>query len=306
MKGREPLYLKPGMDDAELFREFNGRNPYYRHIAWRLAQHVRRVASRPQERILDILGRTGYATRAFGSRLTATIIEHRPAFVEYLKGEFVARDPMVEVRTDDVRSSPIFPDNLLADVAVCCEQASLLQPGYDEFAFKLGDALDDDGVFGMTLGPSNHQFRTYRIADYRSGVVKGGEVMSELSHPIRQAVHAEVVRIARERHGFDRDNAWPPAAKAFDPVEVRSANEKAGFENLAIIEEIFPVPGHQIHLYDQNGWTFYMRWPPLSDLPQEDKIALLSEAVEAVRARPEYDDWCQVDAYHPVAYYLAW
>ncbi len=306
MKGREPLYLKPGMDDLELFQQFNARSPYYRHIAARLAMHVVDALGEYPDSIVDILARTGYATRAFGVR-EVVLVEHRPAFAEYLMGTEFASDERGDIRIDrcDVTcNEPLSDLESCERVVICCEQAAMLHPVYQSFIWQVCEATDTE-VFAMTLGPSHHRFTTYRVADHRSGVVKDGEVMSELSHPIRQATHAEIVRLAKERHGFDRDDAWPPVAKAFDPCEVRNANEQAGFNGLQIIEETFVVPGHQIHLYDQNGWTFYMRWSPLSDLSGDAKIALLSEAITNVRARPEYDAWCEIEAYHPVAFYIA-
>lgn len=73
-----------------------------------------------------------------------------------------------------------------------------------------------------------------------------------------------------------------------------------------IAEEVFPVPGHQIHLYGQNGWTSFFRFAPLVDLPTDIKIAILTEAIETVRAMPEYDEWCATTANHPVAYLIAY
>ncbi len=301
MDGREPLYLQPGMSEAELFREFNARDPYYRHIAARLVALVRLV--RPNfGRTLDIFGRTGYLTRAAMAHASSVVvIEHRPAFAEYLRGEFAA-DHGITILEGELFEA-LRKVAIGVDTALCCEQAHFLQPKYEEFV-KLLAAVSKGALLGMTLGPSHHRFATMRLSDFRSGAVRAG-TMVELSHPIHQAVHAEILKIVRERHGYERQDAWPPAAVAYDLAAVRAANEAARFRNLMVIEETFPVSGHQIHRYGQNGWTSFFRWPPLADLGTDVKISICREAVTSVRNRSEYDDWCKVTAYHPVAYLIA-
>lgn len=315
MRGFEPLYLRPGMTDVELFLEFNNRNPYYRIIAHSLVENIcsfgprlRGVGRDRFGNVCDVLGRTGYAAWAAVSFAESiTFVEHRPDFLEYLRREFDGFGDTISIV--DAPSIVGLPNVLRAqsrlfDTVLCCEQVSQLYDSYTEFVSSL--PLADGAVLGLTLGPSHHRFTTFRVADFRSGVVRDGEIMSELSHPIRQAAHRELVRLAKERHDYDRNDAWPPAAKAFDPAEVREANWVAGFADCLVLESAFPVPGSAIHLYIQNAWTSNMRFPPLADLPQDAKIALLKDSFEIVRAMPEYPQWCGVPAYHPVAFYIAW
>lgn len=308
MKGHEPLYLADCLSEADLFREFNGRDPYYRHIAARAVQHL-------QMRVgiisgaLVIMDRNGGVTRALEAvARNITIVEHRSPFLSCIADEFAASANVITAPAQSVEylGETIAHLARTFSAALCVEQASLLQPRYPDFVRALASrAFLGNMTFLMTLGPSHHRFAAFRIADYRSGEVKPGEIMSELSHPIHQAVQREVLRIVRERHGYTRDDVWPPAAKAFDLTSIREANEAAGFRNLAVVEETFAVPGTHVYLYGQNGWTSFFRWSPLADLPIATKIAILREAIETVRARSEYDEWCGITAHHPVAFVIA-
>lgn len=312
MDGHEPLYLTDGLSEADLFREFNGRDPYYRHIAARAVRHLRTATGIIAEALV-IMDRNGCVTRALEAvARRITIAEHRWPFLACLEDEFAGSENVKVVRRPNIGcllGETIMvrrPEQATFSVALCVEQASLLQPGYWSFIHDLASrARLGSMTFLMTLGPSHHRFASFRIADHRSGEVKAGEVMSELSHPIHQAVQREVLRIVRERHGYTREDVWPPAAKAFDLASIREANEDAGFRNLAVVEETFPVPGTHIHLYGQNGWTSFFRWPPLTDLLVMEKIAILREAITAVREHPDYDRWCAITAYHPVAFVIA-
>lgn len=308
MNGYEPFYLAVSLDEADLFREFNGRDPYYRYVAARAVQHLR-LATGIITEALVIMDRNGCVTRALEAvARRITIVEHRLPFLNCLADEFAASAnvitapaPSVEYLGETIAHLP-----QTFSVALCVEQASLLQPRYPDFVRALASRARLGAMtFLMTLGPSHHRFAAFRIADHRSGEVKTGEIMSELSHPIHRAVQHEVLRIVRECHGYDRDDVWPPAAKAFDLSFIREANEAAGFRNLAVVEETFAVPGTHIHLYGQNGWTSFFRWPPLADFPIVTKIAILREAINVVRALPEYDGWRKITAHHPVAFVIA-
>jgi hypothetical protein len=306
MAGRDALYLKPGMTDGELLGAYRARNAYYEVISEGLAKNMTRFGPGTDVWV-DLLGRTGYASLA--------VIE-----------EFCNRTYLIEDRLNfrsnawekgDIRliKPPTLADSIKAletieasvDAVMCCEQMSFLQQDFGAFARSLGilKEKNPDLIFGGTMGPSHHTFQTYRVADFRNGgVVDTGEVMTELSHPIHQAVHREVVRIAKERHRYTRDDAYPHPTP-FSVPDLREKLTMAGFENLVIFENLIEVPGGAIHEFCQNAWTFYMRFPPLSELPTDAKIDILTEAIEAVRALPAYDNWCGIPAQHPVAYYIA-
>lgn len=310
MNGTEPLYLRDDMDEAELFAAFNAKNPYYRHIAARFCELAKML--RPgARRFADILPRTGYNTRALGNVESVTLIEHRPAFADYLKTEFQNEPNRRVVRTalavDDLINFIAGPHGF--DVSLVCESIAPFAPKYRALAGAAGRAASERSVFGITMGPSYHRFASWKVADFRNGGVVGeGELMSELSHPVHQAVHRELVRLARERHRYDRADAYPPAENALDFTWLRAMNEKAGFPNTVVFEERFAVPGHLVHQYCQNGWTFYMRFGALAELREKNKpaaIALLKEAIENVRGMPQYEAWCKVAAWHPVGYCFA-
>jgi hypothetical protein len=296
------------MSPSELFDAFQARNEYYRFIARQLGQYAQMV--RPKARAYtDLLARNGYMTRAFGTLdRTVTLVEHRGPFVEGMRANFPGKSVFIHRKDFLTNPAEALTGVRKADIVFCCEQASLLQPNFraSVAAIARSGFRGQPPLLAMTFGPSHHHFEKFIVADYRSGAVRLGEVMSELSHPIRQATERNLVRIANRKHGFTRGNAWPPEAKGFGLTETKRALKEAGFKHLEIIEGLFPVSGEDIYLYDQNGWTFYMRWPPLSDLSDDAKIALLTEAIEEVRALQEYDEWCTITAYHPVAYYLAW
>lgn len=301
-KGFEPLYLRPGMNEAELFAAFNARNGYYRYIAERLVGHVRRFQGQNFGTVMDVLARTGYLARAVGETKRTFAVEHRPAFVDYLRTEFVA-DRHVRIVAEAPLDAAM---RLKPHTVLCCEQISMLHGDYAELVKRLADGRDDVlFAFAFTLGPSHHAFTTLHLSDFRSGVVNPGEVMTELSHPIQQRVQQEVLRIVRERYNYMGEDVWPPKAKQFDLAAIRSANEGAGLRQLSLNEEVFPVPGHQVVNYSQNGWTSFFRHAPLAEFPTETKIAVLIEAIELVRALPEYPGWCETEAYHPVAYIVA-
>src|SRR3989344_5366919 len=95
MNGREPLYLEPGLDVADLFREFNGRDPYYRHISSRAVAHLRMTAGIISEALV-IMDRNGGLARALEAvARRTTIVEHRSPFLDYLNDEFAASDNVV-------------------------------------------------------------------------------------------------------------------------------------------------------------------------------------------------------------------
>lgn len=301
---RPDMYLEPGMSEPQLLEAFCSRNGYYYEHAMRLWQFASQLTVHTGH-FVDIRGRTGYLTDALsiGAAERYTIIEPRAPFAAFLRAKYRERSNVTIVEEEVVPALEHLAGEI--DLALCCEQSSFLRPNYPEVAAALAAKMTAGSVFGMTMGPSHHPFRNYRIADHRSGVVREGEVMSELSHPIHQRVQNLVLKIVRAEHGYYRTDVWPPAAKAFDPAEVQAANDQAGFDTLLIAEELMPVPGSQVPYYGLNGWTSFFRWSPLADLTVETKISILLRAVTAVVEDPEYDKLAEVEAFHPTAYYLA-
>ncbi len=300
---RPDLYLRPGMSEPQLLEAFRQHDRYYEEHAatlWRLAS----LLADRSGHVVDMRGRTGYLTDAVGVAERCTIIEPRRPFADFLRVRYRDR-PNVTIVEEEVLPALEHLEGEI-DLAFCCEQASFLQPNYPEVARALAAKASLGCVFGMTMGPSHHPFRNYRIADHRrGGVVEAGEVMSELCHPIHQLVHGKILDIVRVEHGYDRADAWPPAARAFNPAEIQAANDQAGFGTLLVAERLMRVPGSQVPYYGMNGWTSFFRWPPLADLPVETKISILLRAVTEVIGSAEYDDLSQVEAFHPTAYYLA-
>lgn len=303
MKGREPTYLKPGMSEAELLAQFQARNPYYRHIAARLVILAYRQREIVDDMIhgIDVNGRSGYCARAMEGLVDGlTIIERRPVFVAALKDEFAA-EPAVNIVLDEPTTEWRENHALL----LCCEQgAQLLNGDFGDWMKRAAGWCVEGSIFGMTLGPSNHPFTKFAINNHRVGESDPAKVMTELSHPIAQQVHAEMVRLLKAELDYDKDTVWPEA-KLTNPNKIQDLCLRAGWERFEIIEEKFRVPGHQIHLFQQNAWTMYFRFWTEEQCSTEKRIDLLERAIGTVRARPEYDAWCEVDAWHPVAYYLA-
>ncbi len=310
----EPLYLRPGMSEAEAFTEFNKRNPYYHDIAERFVGFARMLHPKAR-RFLDLLPRTGYNADAIERDVDVSsqifLLEHRPSFITFLEGKLGHADYYQKLiksaNLNELVGALAGIRNI--DVILACETIAPFAPRYRELVQAAGRAASERAVFGITMGPSYHKFRRYNIANFRNGGTVGeGETMSELSHPIHQAVHQELVLLAKERHGYDKNDAYPPAENAFNLADLEKMNAEAGFPLTIVIEERFRVPGWVLHHYCQNGWTFYMRFGALLKLREEkpaEAIALLKEAIENVRAMPQYPAWCEVTAYHPVGYCFA-
>lgn len=302
---RPDMYLEPGMSEPQLLEAFRHRDGYYDEHARNLVGFADRMAVHTGH-FVDIRGRTGYLTDAVGAGGAEryTIIEPRHAFAEFLRERYRDHRYLTVVEDEVVPALEQIDGEI--DLALCCEQSSFLQTNYPEVARALAAKMPPGSVFGMTMGPSHHPFRNYRVADHRrGGVVEPGEVMSELCHPIHQRVHAKILEIVRAEHGYEREDAWPPAAKAFNPAEVQAANDQAGFGTLLIAERLMRVPGSKVPYYGLNGWTSFFRWSPLADLPVETKISILLRAVTSVVEDPEYDNLAEIEAFHPTAYYLA-
>lgn len=306
MKGREPLYLKPGMSEAELLAQFQARNPYYRHIANMLAD----IADgnqcdvgdeRTWTHIIDVYGRSGYCSRAaMMMAQEVTIIENRLSFVAALEDEFAA-DPKVHI----VPEEPVMERRGKVSLVLCCEQgAQLLKGDFGGWMKRAAGWCAEGSIFGMTLGPSNHPFQDFDINNHRVGENDPAKVMTELSHPIAQAVHAEMVRLLKSELDFKDEAVWP-AAKLTNPDEIQRICRDAGWKDLLVYEEKFRIPGHKVHLFQENAWTMYFRFWTEEQCSTPKRIDLLERAIGTVRARPEYDAWCEIDAWHPVVFYIA-
>lgn len=202
------------------------------------------------------------------------------------------------------------------DAVLCCQVFHLFNPPGQEclvpkvFA-EVARVLQRSGVFAFDLGPSNFEFAT-PLSDHRAsrasgrGIIRRGEILTEFAHPLYQQAHAiayDVVK--REFSDFERENLWPPAAARMSFDFLRDACEQAGLHDLAVREDFSPVSGRRVINFLRNGWHVWFRWPPLSDLPAERKIALIGEVMNELFRQPDFEAMGSVMSYHPTAVFTA-
>ncbi|MBI2056288.1 MAG: class I SAM-dependent methyltransferase [Candidatus Sungbacteria bacterium] len=195
------------------------------------------------------------------------------------------------------------------DTILCCQAFHLFNPpGKESLVPKVLEqvscVLKKCGVFAFDLGPSNFKFLT-RISDHRT-FTNSGEILTELSHPLYQRTHQILYGVVkREYPDFTRENLWPLGSAKMTYDFLVQASLKAGLSSLLFTENFIPLNGLRVIEFIRNGWTVFFRWPPLSELSSEKKLALMNEAMTQLFREPDFEQMQNMMSYHPTAVFTA-
>lgn len=306
---------------AIAYAAFNLRDPYYREMVNAVIHGAQYATGRKNLGIVVDLGAgIGISTMEILKHADRVVAVEPDAGMRYMLELNVMGNPAVNVvegrgeslvsalyRVDQLWTSSVLTHIFLGVGAVLCSQVFHLfnPPGKETLVpkvlYQCMDSLKRGGVLAFDLSPSNYEF-SLPLADHRNGEVRQGEIMTELAHPLYQRVHQVLLKLVKEKFpDFQRENLWPPVSARMSYAFLRDNCEVHRLGNFTVLEELVPISGERIIDFPRNGWTVFFRWPPLSELPAEEKLALMNTALSAVFLDPDFEAMKNVMAYHPTA-----
>ena len=306
-----------GQAAAAAFAAFNLRDRYYRQMAGLVINASRARHAWVAPRVIDVGARVGITTMEvlstsnFGHSGRIIAVEAEEEMRRYCAINTMG-DPRVEVvegNGGNLRKA--IGNHFFADAVLICQGLHLYHPSRENTSVptvlqQVSMSLCRSGVVTFDLGPSNYEF-DLPLTDHRRGIMStSGEIMTELNHPLYQRAQAILLDIVlREIPGFDQKNLWPPLAARMDFDFLTEACKQAGLNELQVSEELVPISGQRVVNFIRNGWAVFFRWPPLSDSPTEQKLALMKEALNRLFKASDFEAMSTMVSYHPSAVFTA-
>ncbi len=284
------------------YSAFCSRDPYYEEMATLVATEALQANSGIIQGVLELGAGTGVSTRVIRSKTRATVCATEPN--ESMR-HFLALNTMGDpgVRVLQFKAEELTEDNIRVltefDCVMCCQMFHLMAGALPAVLSNIHRLLRQSGTITFDLGPSNWSSWRCNIHDFRSGALSdGGQIISELSHPLYQIAHGAAYAYVKEKYlDFTRENLWAPPARALSLEGVSETLNASGFDIIRINEFLVPIDGSRIQEFVRNAWTTWCRWEPLDKLPIDDKIAIVGAGLSALFKAPAHHR--SMMAYHP-------
>ena len=280
------------------YQAFASRDPYYRQMAELVVAEMFQASGCFEPHVLELGPGVGISTEVLLEHGAKVIAAEPNESMRY----FFALNHMGDTRVRLVAGSAE-EQNVEAGSVSCivgCQMFHLLKDKLKAVLHEAWAALHPAGFLTLDLGPSNWGSWSYKLHDFRSAIPRcfPDELMTELSHPLYQAVHNGALKFVQGSFPeFKRPNLWAEPAKAFTMDELLSAFAAAGFRLARITETAVPIVGPRIKEFVRNSWTTWCRWAPLDALPIDEKLEIVQAGFDSLAKLG--DRYNGVTAYHP-------
>lgn len=275
---------------AVQYAAFNLRDNYYREMATILIEQVAAKRARPAlQRVLEIGPGIGISSLVFAEKFAGNLsefylLEPNPQMRALCALNFLG-DPRVHMLSGDATAIDTNYGFKDFDAVLASQMFHFLYPSREKsqvgvVAKKAYDILDSRGLLAFDLGPSNFQFST-PISDHRTGIVKDGEQMTELSHPLYQRAHQIMCTLVSSELGRPVESLWPTASAQMTRAYLEETLREAGFSHVYFHEELGPeMRSSRIINFIRNGWSVFFRWVTHNEISQERQFQLVEKMLE--------------------------
>ncbi len=287
------------------YAAFCCRDPYYSEMAAFVCKAAKEQLGRRPKIMVDLGAGIGMSTiQALEILEPDTLLAVEPnEESRHYCGLATMGDPRVAIKEGlgEKLAEVVSPSSV--DVVVCCQTFHILSKPENgllpQTLEQITEVLKPSGVFAFDLGPSNYKF-ALPLSDHRSGKVRDGETLTELSHPLYQKAHELAIREVQNRLP-DVETLWPPPDPHQSFESLKSACEDAGLGHLVVQEYLSPVSGRRVIEFIRNGWSVFFRRGQPANLTAQEKLEIMNSFMAALFHHPDFQAMRQVMSYHPTA-----